>query len=262
MNAVNPLRADAAPLLRLQDVSLAWEGEPVVHGLTGDIARGELLAVVGPNGAGKSSLLLGLTGQLRPRTGRIVWQGLRPEEVVHLPQSSGVDRTLPLSVSDFLSLGLWPRTGAWARANLPADDAAIDHVLHRVGLQAQRSNALAALSVGQFRRVLFARAWLRDAPVLLLDEPFNALDEPTTDALMDVLHRWHDEGRTVIVVLHDLARVRRHLPRTLLLAGGPVAWGPTEQVLTPRHLEAAAHWKAPWVQAAGASDRMHESEAA
>lgn len=97
------------------------------------------------------------------------------------------------------------------------------------------------LSGGQLQRALFARLMLRDARVILLDEPFSAVDRATTEDLLDLLHAWHAEGRTVIAVLHDLDIVRAYFPQTLLLAGQVVEWGATEQVLSPANLHLARH---------------------
>ena len=124
--------------------------------------------------------------------------------------------------------------------------------LAAVGLAGCERRVISDLSAGQFQRVLFARLLLQDAPVILLDEPFNAVDERTTADLLALLHRWHREGRTVVAVLHDLAMVRAHFPRTLLLAREPIAWGATAEVLLPAHLQRARlqaeHWEAqaPW----------------
>jgi zinc/manganese transport system ATP-binding protein len=148
-------------------------------------------------------------------------------------------------------LGHWGRLGAW-RAGAAAQRTEALDALAAVGLAGMQRRAIGELSAGQFQRVLFARLLLQDAPVILLDEPFNAVDERTTADLLALLHRWHREGRTVVAVLHDLAMVRAHFPRTLLLARDPVAWGPTGEVLVPAHLQRARlqaeHWEAqaPW----------------
>ncbi len=91
---------------------------------------------------------------------------------------------------------------------------------------------MGALSGGQFQRVLFARLLLQDAAIILLDEPFRAVDTKTVEDLLRLIGRWHSEGRTVIAALHDLDQVRAHFPKTLLIAREVVAWGPTKQVLT------------------------------
>jgi len=102
------------------------------------------------------------------------------------------------------------------------------------------------LSAGQFQRVLFARMLLQDARLILLDEPFTAIDARTTADLIAVVRAWHDQQRTVIAVLHDLDQVRAHFPETLLMARSRIAWGQTAQVLTMEHLRQARQMAEAW----------------
>ena len=238
----------AGPAIQLDNVTLCHRDRPAVHHLSGRFEAGSLTAIVGPNGAGKSTLLAGLMGRIAPSTGRI---GLPAGHIAYLPQQADIDRGFPVSVADVVMLGHWHRLGAW-RAGGAAQRAQALDALAAVGLAGMQGRAIGELSAGQFQRVLFARLLLQDAPVILLDEPFNAVDERTTADLLGLLHRWHREGRTVVAVLHDLAMVRAHFPRTLLLAREPIGWGATAEVLLPSHLQRARmqaeHWEAqaPW----------------
>jgi zinc/manganese transport system ATP-binding protein len=108
--------------------------------------------------------------------------------------------------------------------------------LAAVGLNGFENRPIGTLSGGQMQRMLFARVLLQDARLIVLDEPFNAIDAKTSADLIALVKRWHGEGRTVLAALHDLDMVRNHFPETLLLARGPVAWGSTAQVLTPENL--------------------------
>ena len=238
-------------MITLDNVTLCYRDRPAVHHLSGQFARGSLTAIVGPNGAGKSTLLGGLMGRIAPSTGRIGLAAGLPGHIAYLPQQADIDRSFPVNVLDVVMLGHWGRLGAW-RAGTAAHRAQALSALAAVGLAGVERRAIGELSSGQFQRVLFARLLLQDAPVILLDEPFNAIDERTTADLLGLLHRWHGEGRTVVAVLHDLTQVRAHFPRTLLLAREPIAWGPTAEVLQPQHLQRARlqaeHWEAqaPW----------------
>jgi zinc/manganese transport system ATP-binding protein len=130
-----------------------------------------------------------------------------------------------------VALGAWAQLGAFGRA--PADlPARVAAALDKVGLLGFAARPVGTLSAGQFQRVMFARLMLQDAKLLLLDEPTAAVDARTEADLVAQIRAWHAEGRTVVVVLHDLDLVRALCPQALLLAGSPVAWGPTEQVLT------------------------------
>ena len=110
-----------------------------------------------------------------------------------------------------------------------------------VGLTGFERRPIATLSGGQMQRMLFARLLLQDSRVILLDEPFNAIDEKTVGDLMALVRRWHADGRTVLAALHDIELVRRQFPETLLLAREPVAWGPSASVLTAENLTKARH---------------------
>ena len=204
-----------------------------------------MTAIIGPNGAGKSTLLAGLMGHMNPSTGHIDVPSPMRGRLAYLPQQAEVDRSFPVRVLDVVMLGHWVSLGAW-RAATRAQVAAAMEALAAVGLSGFTERRIGELSAGQFQRVLFARVLLQDAPVILLDEPFTAIDARTTADLLALLHRWHYEGRTVVAVLHDMEQVRQHFPQALLLAREPVAWGPTAEVLRPENLLRARHMAEAW----------------
>ena len=217
--------------LAFQNLTLGYDRHPAVHHLQADIAEGSLTAIVGPNGAGKSTLLKGVVGALAPLEGQVAFGALCHEDIAYLPQQSDIDRTFPLSVIDLVAMGLWREIGPFGwlgRERRSRVDAAIS----AVGLTGFESRPIGSLSGGQMQRALFARLLLQDASLVLLDEPFTAIDARTMADLIGVVRRWHGEGRTVLAVLHDQETVRAHFPRTLMLARELVAHGPTEQVLT------------------------------
>ena len=220
------------PAITLADVTVAYDRRPAVHHVTGRFAPGSLTAIVGPNGAGKTSLLRALTGAQRLDAGTLDRGGLAASDIAYLPQQASLDRSFPISCGEVVMMGHWRRTGAFRRIG-EAEQAEAARALEAVGLGGFAARQIASLSAGQFQRVLFARMLLEDAPVIVLDEPFNAIDARTTADLLRVVARWHGEGRSVIAVLHDHDLVRAHFPETLLLARELVAWGPTEAVLTP-----------------------------
>jgi len=220
------------------DLTLGYERHPAVHHLSGEIRKGDLLAVVGPNGAGKSTLLKGIMGELRPLGGHLDLNGARGREIAYLPQQNDIDRSFPISVFDCVAMGLWHDVGIWRSIGRAGRHAVMD-ALATVGLEDFEHRAVGSLSGGQFQRVLFARLLLQDAPIVLLDEPFRAVDSKTVDDLIALILRWHAEGRTVLAALHDMEMVRAHFPQTLLLARERVAWGATAEVLTPDNLAEA-----------------------
>jgi len=202
-----------------------------VAGLTGVFAPASLTAIVGPNGAGKTSLLKALAGILAPRAGKIVCAARAGKRLGYLPQQSELERDYPITVVELVALGRWREFGAFRP---PSDRlaGAIDEAIAAVGLADLADRPIGQLSAGQFQRVLFARLMLQDATVILLDEPFAAIDESTTEDLLGLIKRWHAEQRTVVAVLHDLDQVRAHFPDTLLLARSCIAWGDTATTLT------------------------------
>jgi zinc/manganese transport system ATP-binding protein len=221
--------------LQFRDVTLGYDRHPAVHHLTGEVAPGALLAVVGPNGAGKSTLFRGIVGILKPLSGTISTGGIDAKDIAYLPQSADIDRSFPISVFDFVGTGLWRRTGFFGGIGRAAR-ANIAEALAAVGLSGFENRGIGTLSGGQMQRLLFARVLLQDARLIVLDEPFNAIDAKTSADLLALVQHWHAEGRTVLAALHDLDLVRANFDQTLLLARGPVAWGPTAEVLTPENL--------------------------
>ena len=219
--------------IALHDLTLGYDGHPAVHHVSCAIAPGALMAVIGPNGAGKSTLVKALAGLLQPIGGQI--EGLKGLRVAYLPQQASLERGFPIRVGEFAAMGLWHEAGAFGGFS-DAQRQRVRDALGAVGLEGFARQPIDALSGGQLQRVLFARMMLQDADVLLLDEPFSAIDQRTTADLVALLHRWHQQGKTVLVVLHDLQQVRAAFPRTLMLARELVACGATDEVLTPENL--------------------------
>jgi zinc/manganese transport system ATP-binding protein len=224
--------------LSFNNVTLGYDRHPAVHHLSGDVASGALLAVVGPNGAGKSTLFRGIVGMLKPLAGSIALSGANAREVAYLPQVADIDRSFPISVFDFVSMGLLRRTGLFGGVG-PRERDAVEHALEAVGLTGFEARSIGTLSGGQMQRMLFARLTLQDARIVVLDEPFNAIDAKTSADLLELVRRWHGEGRTVLAALHDIELVRATFPDALLLAREPVAWGATAEVLTADNLATA-----------------------
>jgi zinc/manganese transport system ATP-binding protein len=220
--------------LEFRNLTLGYDRHPAVHHLDGAVETGALIAVVGPNGAGKSTLFKGIVGVLEPLAGEIERGDLAPQEIAYLPQAAEIDRSFPINVYDMVAMGLWHRAGLLG--GIDRDAGPIERAIAAVGLTGFERRAIATLSGGQMQRMLFARLLLQDARVIVLDEPFNAVDAKTSADLFQLVRRWHGEKRTVLAALHDVDFVRSHFPETLLLAREPVAWGRTASVLTPENL--------------------------
>lgn len=206
------------------------------------IGCGHCVGLLGANGAGKSSLLKSIAGLLPPASGRIQWRGspvqaLR-QEIAYLPQTDTVDSTFPLTVRGLVEFGRYPHLGerrAWRSLDEEVVDAAIT-ALHLNDLQDRR---LYQLSGGQRQRANIARALAQEAHVLLLDEPFAGLDEPSQRMLGQVLRDLAAHGRLLMVCHHDLKAVPDLFDTVLLLNRRLVRFGPVTEAFTPAALQEA-----------------------
>lgn len=223
------------PRLAFHDLTLGYERHPAVHHLDGVVGAGSLLAIVGPNGGGKSTLLKGIAGRIAPLGGSIA-NGFA--SLAYMPQIGDLSRDFPVSAFDLALTGLCSRRGMFGRIS-HAERQRAGEAIDAVGLSGFEDRSIRTLSGGQMQRLLFARLMLQDAPLILLDEPFTAIDQRTITDLLAILLRWHAEGRTILAVLHDFELVRRHFPASLLIAREPIAWGPTAEVLTGENLATA-----------------------
>jgi zinc/manganese transport system ATP-binding protein len=177
-----------------------------------ELAKGSLTAVIGANGSGKSSLLKVIAGLQKPLTGKVILEVPRKGKLSFLPQQQHLDRQFPISLQELVAAGFWGSTQSpeIRRQRLKA-------VLENWCLSGLEQRPLMALSGGELQRALLARLSLADSPLLLLDEPHAALDELGQALLWKHIHAWHAEGRTQLIVCHDLAAVRQHIPQTLLI---------------------------------------------
>lgn len=226
--------------IELDQLYLGWRDRVAVRDVSGRFEKGSMTAVVGPNGAGKTTLIRGIMGQISPLRGQIRLGVRSRADVACMPQSGQLDDSFPVTVYDLVALGAWRRVGPWSGYSAREHDR-IHDALRQVGMRDHAASFITTLSGGQLQRVLFARLLMHDADIMLLDEPFAAVDRATTDDLLNILSQWQQQGRTVVVVLHDLDVVRAHFPQTLLLARQVVDWGPTSRVLTTDNLHLARH---------------------
>ena len=253
--ADHPERLMINACLTFRDLTLGYNSHPAIHHLNGIVRKGSLTAVVGANGSGKSTLMKGIVGVLKPMEGTVARAaGVR---TAYLPQQSELDRSFPARVVDLVSLGLWPKRGLLGRYTRD-DRESVSKALMAVGLGGFEKRPIDTLSGGQLQRTLFARVLLQDADLILLDEPFNAVDHKTVGDLIQLIKRWHGEERTIMVVVHDLDLVRQNFPETLLLARQPVAWGETRETLRPENLLKARRFHEAWEENAPWCEPDHD----
>ena len=241
-------------MIVLDDLTLGYNRHPAVHHLNGRFAEGSMTAILGPNGAGKSTLLKGIVGLIPPLDGRVELHGFDHRDIAYAPQLMDMDMTFPMTVMDAVCLGHWRQVGVFGAIDKKMREQA-EYALGRVGLDGFGGRTMDQLSVGQRQRVLFARVMVADAAVIVLDEPFAAVDAGTTLDLLELMKIWQRQGRTLIAVVHDLDQVRRHFSETLLLAREIVAWGPTAEVMVPANLDALKSMAEAWEDHAPVCER-------
>ena len=209
-------------LITLDNVELRHGSQVILSAVAGHFPAGSQMALIGANGSGKTTLLRAVAGLHPLAAGSIDRHDLAVADIALLAQGSHLDRSFPITCRDAVALAAH-RLGpfqAVGRDRLLAAQAA----LQRVGLLDMASRPIQALSAGQFQRVLFARTIVQDARLILLDEPFTAVDTATTRLLLSVIQDWRIQGRTVIAVLHDMDLVQRHFPATVRLDDRTAHW--------------------------------------
>ena len=230
------------PALEVHRLTVSYGGRPVLWDVDASFPAGAMSAVVGPNGAGKSTLLKAALGLIPADAGQSLLDG-RParrarDRVAYVPQRDAVDWDFPITVREVVEMGRYPRVG-WMKRVPRADAAVIDACLDRVGMAGYGGRQIGALSGGQRQRVFIARALAQEAQVMLMDEPFAGVDARTEADILELLGDLRGEGRSVIVVHHDLGTVRTAFDWALLVNVRAVASGPVDEVLTPETLRQA-----------------------
>lgn len=225
------------PVLEIRNLALGFPELTLFRHLSMDIVPGTTLAVLGANGSGKSTFVKMLLGLIEPMAGRLTWPAGRPAEVGYLAQMTEFDRRFPIRVRDLAAMGAW--RGFGLRSGLDrAAQRRVDDALERAGVADLADRSLHTLSGGQLQRTLFARVIVQDAPLIVLDEPFAAVDQSTEAHLLAVIRDWQAEGRAVVLVVHDLSSVLDQCSHALLLGNEAATFGPVAEVLTPERLVA------------------------
>ena len=230
---------EATSPLSIHDLTVAYNRKPVLWDVEYEAPDRALIAIVGPNGAGKSTLIKAVLGLVPAASGLVEVYGRPVARQRHLigyvPQRGSVDWDFPVSALEVVAMGLYGRIG-WLRPVARRHRETARACLDQVGMADYADRQISQLSGGQQQRVFLARALAQEAGLYFMDEPFAGVDAATETAIVDVLHRLKDEGRTVIVVHHDLQTVPEYFEHVLLLNGRVVAAGPVPEVFTPENL--------------------------
>lgn len=259
MNGTKPsmrTEDDSAPGLVIDaaQATLGYQKHPAVKDLNFQVQAGEVLALIGPNGAGKTTLLRALLGEVEVQQGSLTVLGghTRPGQIGYVPQAAAMDPTFPVTAAHVVGMGLIPRYRLpWAhRSDMRRQ---IEEALQAVGLIEKKKVRFGDLSGGQRQRVLLARALVAEPALLLLDEPFNGLDEPNRKALLDIILKAKTKNITAVVSTHDLILATETADKVLLLAGKQIAYGATKEMMLPHNI-ARAYGKGHDATVAPASD--------
>jgi ABC-type Mn2+/Zn2+ transport system ATPase subunit len=229
-------------VLRVENLSVSYNGSHALEGVSLDVHEGEQVAVVGPNGAGKSTLFKALVGLIPAVSGSIWTNGA---EMAYVTQRSEVDWTFPVTVHDVVLMGRIGKMG-WLRWQRPRDREIAHRCLAQVGMGDQAKRQIGELSGGQQQRVFIARALAQEARILLMDEPFSGVDAASQEAILDLLQVLPRQGVTVLVSTHDLSLAAERFDRIALLNHRLVAYGLPRQVIRPETLAAAYGGQAVW----------------
>jgi manganese/zinc/iron transport system ATP- binding protein len=230
------------PAVEVTDLTVAYHERPVLWDVDFTVPAGRLMAILGPNGAGKTTLIKAILGLLRPAAGRVLIHGDTYRKQRHLvgyvPQRGSVDWDFPTTVLDVVTMGRYGRLG-WLRRPGRAEREAALAALAQVGMADFQGRQISQLSGGQQQRVFLARALVQDARVYFMDEPFQGVDARTERAIVDLLQQLRAQGRTVIVVHHDLQTVAEYFDMITLLNVRRIASGTVDEAFTEENLRLA-----------------------
>lgn len=229
-------------MIELHNLVVGYQMHPLTQPISGRFQHASLTAVMGANGAGKSTLLKTLAKIQKPLSGEVNFSSQLQKSISWLPQQADIERSFPISVLDVVAMGCWPKVGI-CRALSQNDEGNVQRAMKEVGIEHLATNTINQLSGGQFQRMLFARLLVQDAPIMLMDEPFVGIDSQTRDTLLSLISRLHQQGKTIIIVLHDMDIVSAFFPDILLIKEGKVFWGNTEKILYQQTVLSTIHPK-------------------
>jgi manganese/zinc/iron transport system ATP- binding protein len=243
--------------VEVRRLTVSYGARPVLWDVDASFPHGSLSAIVGPNGAGKSTLLRAILGLVPTEAGQALIEGSPArgalDRVAYVPQRDAVDWDFPISVREVVEMGRYRETG-WIRRVPKADHGIVEEAIGRVGMAPYADRQIGQLSGGQRQRVFIARALAQQAPVMLMDEPFAGVDARTEASLLELMADLRREGRTIVVVHHDLETVRTAFDWALLLNVRTIACGRVAESLATENLHRAygavargeAGQEAPW----------------
>lgn len=232
----------SSSVIYVDNLSVSYHNTNVLQDISVSIPQSLMLAIAGPNGGGKTTFIKSLLGLVKPQSGTIKIFNADfksvSARVAYIPQRSSVDWDFPVSVLDVVLMGRYRHIG-WIRRPSNEDRMLAYEALAQVNLLPFADRHISQLSGGQQQRVFLARALAQDADLYLLDEPFIGIDLVTEKLIIKLLKQLKDQGKTVVVVHHDLQTLSEYFDWALLLNRTKIAFGPVKQVCMPEYMCAA-----------------------
>ncbi|UOY93460.1 metal ABC transporter ATP-binding protein [Ectobacillus sp. JY-23] len=226
--------------IKVENVTVAYHTKPVLQDINFSVPAGKLIGIIGPNGAGKSTLIKAILGLIPRASGEVAVYGKPYKEqrklIGYVPQRGSVDWDFPTNALDVVLMGRYGHIG-WLKRPSKADKEFALACLKKVGMEQYATRQISQLSGGQQQRVFLARALAQDASVYFMDEPFVGVDAATEKAIIALLNELKIQGKTVLVVHHDLQTVEEYFDWVMLLNMKTIAIGPTEDVFTTENLQ-------------------------
>jgi len=227
-------------LITIKNVGLSYAMQPhVLKDCNATIEGPTITGIIGPNGAGKSTLLKAILGLIQS-SGEILIDGEPTKKVLqkiaYVEQKSQIDFTFPITIRECVALGRTVKKKPLQRLT-KEDWEKVDAAIEEVGLTDLASRQIGALSGGQFQRVLLARCMVQEAQYIFLDEPFVGIDMLSEKVIMTIIRKWKEEGKTILMVNHDLSKVKEYFDQVILVKHAIVASGKTEDVFIKKYLD-------------------------
>lgn len=230
--------------ISIQQLTVAYDEKPVLWNVSLDIPKGQLTAIIGPNGAGKTTLIKAIINLIKPVSGEVTFQFKNQMQqsyqssknlVAYVPQNGSVDWDFPATVIDVVVMGRYGHLG-WFKRPKKADFDLAKKMLEKVGMSEFSTRQISQLSGGQRQRVFLARALVQEAEIYLMDEPFQGVDAQTEKIIIGLLKELKDEGKTIVVVHHDLQTVPEYFDNVVLVNQALVATGSVESTFTAENI--------------------------
>lgn len=224
-------------MIFINNLTLGYNKHPIIHHLTTNFSKGSCTAVIGPNGGGKSTLLKGIMSFIPPMSGNVSFS-IPQDSISYLPQTSTIDKTFPITTTELVASGLW-KTKGLLKSYTKLDLENVNSAISKLGLEKYANIPIKALSGGQIQRALFARLYVQNTEIILLDEPFNAIDIKSTKIIYSIIEEWRKQNKTILAVLHDYSQVSQYFDHTIIISKNLLIHGTTSEVFNVDNINKA-----------------------